>query len=280
VPGDKKRAGVAAAAVAAANGLDSRDAQVVAGSNNAIVLFPHARAVAKVGISDLRGPAAAALARELSVARHLSERKAPIVPPLPGEQAGPHEAEGFVLTLWSYCPSIAEPRNGASIAAAEALVEVHAVLADYPGRLPGVEDHLARAAALVSDKNATPALTDADRITLLAAYEAGAELLGERSGTARPLHGEPHARNYLWKADGPLLIDFEATCRGPLEWDVAYQPREARSVFPAARPELVRRCGLLVSFAVAAWCWTKTDRSPAVAEAARFHLERVRQARA
>jgi hypothetical protein len=276
VPDKIERAAHAAAVVAALFDLDARDAEVVAWSNNTIVLLPYARAVAKVGTSDLRGPATHALARELAVARHLSERDAAIVPPLVGELAGPHEQDGFLLTLWSLCPTIAEPENGGALASAQTLARVHKALADYPGELPDLGDHLARAAALVTDHTATPRLANDDRRVLLAAYEAWSPLLAAETTSAQPVHGEPHSRNFLWTVDGPRLIDFEATCRGPVEWDVAYQPLEARSVFPGARPELVEQCQLLVSFTVAAWCWAKPDRSPTITEAALTHLERVR----
>ena len=270
------RAALAATAVAAGLDLDARDAEVLAGSNNTIVLLPRAQAVAKVGTSGLRGAAAKALTRELEVVRYLQERHAPIVRPLSGELAGPHETDGFVLTLWSFCPTTAEPERGASLEAARTLGEVHDALADYPGELPALGDHLARAAALVADPNATPLLAEDDRRTLLSAHEACAHLVAGATET-RPLHGEPHDGNFLWTENGPRLIDFEATCRGPLEWDIAYFPDETQVAFPDARPELVRHCRLLVSFAVAAWCWSKPDRSLAVAEAARIHLGKVRE---
>lgn len=36
------------------------------------------------------------------------------------------------------------------------------------------------------------------------------------------IHGDPHARNVGWLADGsPILLDWESQARGPVEWDVA-----------------------------------------------------------
>ena len=65
--------------------------------------------------------------------------------------------------------------------------------------------------------------------------------------------------NVIWTGDGPLLIDFEASCTGPLEWDLAYLPDEARNAFPDRDEALIERLRAAVSYCVAAWCWADPE---------------------
>ena len=38
------------------------------------------------------------------------------------------------------------------------------------------------------------------------------------------MYGEPHPGNLISTRTGPLLIDFEKCCRGPIEFDLAHAP--------------------------------------------------------
>jgi Ser/Thr protein kinase RdoA (MazF antagonist) len=53
------------------------------------------------------------------------------------------------------------------------------------------------------------------------AVVAARERLSRLSFAERPLHGDAHARNALVTADGPVWMDLENICRGPVEYDLA-----------------------------------------------------------
>lgn len=65
------------------------------------------------------------------------------------------------------------------------------------------------------------------------------------------LHGEPHDRNFLHAAGRLVLIDFEASCRGPVEWDAAFFPDDvAADVWPGVDVGLVQRLRTVISATV------------------------------
>jgi Ser/Thr protein kinase RdoA (MazF antagonist) len=242
-------------------------------AHNTLVLLPAAGVVAKVSTTLL---GEGAFRRELSIGLHLSARNAPIVPPLPDGAGGPHEVDGLLLTLWNYCPSEPAPRT-AGVELGEALGAFHKALGDFPDPLPPLEEKLAEAAALFADPARTPELKAADRRLTASVYEKLQREQSRLTGKV-PLHGEPHADNVLWMDGRPLFIDFEAACTGPVEWDLAYLPDEARAAFPGCDQQLLGRLRQAISFCVAAWCWAQIGRAPEVDEAALHHLEVLRQA--
>ena len=95
---------------------------------------------------------------------------------------------------------------------------------------------------------------------------------------AQPLHGDPHLDgNILVSARGPLFVDFEAACRGPVEWDLTSLGEDVANAYPRANVSLVRSLSSIRSLCVAIWCWMQPGRSPGVDQAARFHLRILRQ---
>jgi len=48
------------------------------------------------------------------------------------------------------------------------------------------------------------------------------------------LHGEPHPGNVLGTKDGPLFIDLETCCRGPIESGLAHVPAEVCVYHPTS----------------------------------------------
>jgi Phosphotransferase enzyme family len=261
--------------VASAVGLDATGARVMKDSNNTIVLLPAERLVSKVSTSTLGGRGRDALERELRLGHHLAEHGAAIAPPARTEVAGPHECRGVVLTLWRYCESRPEPSDG-GVQLGEALRGFHTALADMARVLPPLEQRVDRAAELLQAASATPHLSDADRRLAARAHPRLRELFdGLDSATA--LHGEPHAGNVIWTEAGPVLIDFEASCVGPLEWDLAYVPEPALAAFPGRDDAAVAKLRAAVSFCVAAWCWAQPTRAPEVAAAATHHLDVLRR---
>ena len=86
--------------------------------------------------------------------------------------------------------------------------------------------------------------------------------IGDRGAAEQLLHGEPHPGNVLSTKNGPLFIDLETCCRGPVEFDLAHVPEEVSERYPDADQELLRECRILVLAMVAAWRWDRDDQLP------------------
>ena len=76
------------------------------------------------------------------------------------------------------------------------------------------------------------------------------------------LHGEPHPGNVLSTKLGPLFIDFETSCHGPVEFDLVYVPEAVSQLYPRVNPELLDDCRQLLLAMVAAWRWRLGDEFP------------------
>jgi Ser/Thr protein kinase RdoA (MazF antagonist) len=178
------------------------------------------------------------------------------------------------LTLWRYV----EPVPCATPSAAEtaaALKVVHEALAEFEGPLPTFITELIDARRLLQPDR-SPALKPADRRFLAGVATDLQASLATLKGEWRPLHGSPHHANWLPSTDGPLLLDFETACRGPLEWDLAALTDEALAFFPGADREAILTMRRMRSVCVAAKCWVAPGRAPEVREAAHVHLKLLR----
>jgi Ser/Thr protein kinase RdoA (MazF antagonist) len=248
---------------------------VIADLNNTVVLLPAERVVVKVATSGLEGRGGDALELELAVGRRLAARGAPAAAPIAGEAAGPHRVNGAVVTLWHYLERVPRPADG-DRRLGGALRSFHVALCGMEGELPSLTEKVTRARALFADPAATPEVPAADREMCARAGRLVAALLDEAGGHTC-LHSEPHDGNVVWTSRGPALIDFEAVCVGPLEWDLAYLPDTALDAFPERDCALVDRLRGGVSFCVAAWCSASLDRGDEMRSAAGFHLAALRQ---
>jgi Ser/Thr protein kinase RdoA (MazF antagonist) len=257
--------------------LHDSTARVLKDSNHTVVALVEAGVVAKVATSKTRVDAPEALARELDIARYLSQRGAPITHPLEGDAAGPYLVRDAVVTLWRFYEDTGEPAESDAMVGA-ALRSLHEAFAEYQGILPSFEEKLSQATALISNPTATSKLADEDRTLLLKVGEGLRRGFDEVKVRTRPLHGEPHSENMLWTSGGPLFLDFEGSIRGPQEWDLAYVSEAALSAFPIQDAEMLRLCRRATSYCVAAWCWADPDRAPELRAAAEYHLGALRSA--
>jgi Phosphotransferase enzyme family len=264
-PERRQRAVADATRIARSLGLDAAGAHVIADANNTVVLLPAERLVAKVSTSTLEGRGPRSLERELRLGRHLAERGAPVAAPAPPQLAGPHETpSGRTATFWRYHDSQPEPAE-ASLLLARAVRAFHDALSDSLPALPKLTSTVDSAAGLLAVHD--PELASHAHTRLRSLLHRLTHTTG--------LHGQPHAGNVLWTDSGPLLIDFEAACAGPPEWDLAYLDAYG-DVFPECDPVVVDQLRAGVSFCVAAWCLAQPGRAPAVDEAARYHLAALR----
>jgi hypothetical protein len=197
--------------VAAALGLDARDAVVVRQTSSTVVDLAPAPVIARLwpaGRRDLD-----VVRRELAVTSYLAHAGAPVA--APWTEAGPHERAGLVVTLWwrvDHDPD--RPLDGA--AAGRALREVHDHLTDHDGAgLP----HFARldevrAVAAILDPASAEAAELGEAIALAEVVVAG---LGVQ---LQPVHGDAWLGNVLRAPGGPVWSDFERLCLGPRELDL------------------------------------------------------------
>jgi len=232
------------------------------------------RSFAKVGTSHFRDAELESLTRKLAVAAHLSRHGAPIVAPAGGIPAGPHRWRDLTLTLLQYVEPIGEvvlePAEAAAV-----LKAVHDALAAFTGPLPPFDLELADARRLLLPHR-SPTLPDSDRRFPLSVIDEPEEALVGGVRVARPLHGSPHAGNWLRTTKGLLLLDFETACRGPLEWDLTALDDAAVHLFADVDLELVVLLRRMRSVCVGAKCWVEPNRAPDVREATRIHLKLLR----
>ena len=231
--------------------------------------------VARVQSSKPLALARQMAAREIAVAYHLAKRGAPSLAPL-GVIAGPYVVGNTVVTLW---PLLNDARtaqeNDAPIAAAS-LASFHRAMLDYSGELAPYTEALDHCWEVLTDDGSCPALSKDDRHLLTTQFR---RLREETAGAAAawfPLHGNAHLGNLLLADNHPVWLDYEDSCMGPREYDIACLPREAWPHFDDIDQQLTRRYADLRSVCVAIWCWADISRSDEVSESAEYHLLRVR----
>jgi predicted trehalose synthase len=258
-------------------GFDSIDPIVLHESQHiSIRLFPR-DVVARV-IRLEKAEAAERLHRELSVARYLAEKSAPVISPTTAHSPGPHFHEGFGLTLWQYVDHVAADGDNAQHAAsaAGALRRVHEALADYRNELPSFWNKIDHCRALLEKGSALPALPVADRIFLLTTYNRLRACLDGLPMDVFPIHGDAHLGNVFITSDGARWNDFEDVCIGPREWDIGWLPDIESRAFEPIKRDLLWVLHYMRSLCVSVWCWDKYD-LPERCEAAEYHLDYLRE---
>ena len=127
---------------------------------------------------------------------------------------------------------------------------------------PHFMERAAQAVRLVANRDATPALSEADRQLLGSTLQSARGRIHGRGAAEQLLHGEPHPGNVLGAQDGPVFIEFETCCRGPVEFDVAHVPDDVSAHYPDVDLVLLDECRRLVLAMVAAWRWDVRDEFP------------------
>ena len=181
------------------------------------------------------GPRAEDVVRELAVAGHAARIGAPVVPPSPDVDPGPHQQDGHVVTFWRYVAYSGDPDPHV---AGRGLRMIHDALRDCTYDLPP-RGHGEEVEAMLA--TATPS-ADVELLRSLAAAEPDVD--------GQTLHGDAHLGNCMQSPKGPLWHDFESACRGPREYDLAAlvlvdrrigstPAREALAAYGEHNPELV-----------------------------------------
>jgi Ser/Thr protein kinase RdoA (MazF antagonist) len=267
------RAVAAALAVASSLDLPADDAIVLQNSNRLTLRLLPCDVLVRVAPADRQ-----VAQFELELAQRLAETGCPVAVPEPRVEPLVHHHSGFVVTLWTYYES--DPVHGASPADyAGALQRLHAGMRTLDVPAPQFTERVASAQELVASHERTPRLVDEDRELLRDTLGSLRQRIGDRGGE-QLLHGEPHPGNVLITRNGPLFIDLETCCRGPVEFDLAHVPDEVDGHYLGIDRDLLRECRILVLAMITTWRWEEGDQLPDGRRLGTEWLSQLRAARA
>jgi aminoglycoside phosphotransferase (APT) family kinase protein len=249
------RAKVAAVSVAVSLGLAADDTVVLHNSNKLALRVTPCDVVARV---THVGQEVARL--ELQRARRLAEVGCPVGAVEPQVDPLVYERDGFAVTLWVYYNSATLPVAPEDYA--QALAQLHAGMRTVDLASPRFTDRISDAQRVAANPDLSPELADADRELLGGRLGDLRRTINELGAAEQLLHGEPHPGNVLGTKHGPVFIDFETICRGPVEFDLAHVPEAVCEQYPGTNQELLDICRQLVLAMVAAWRWEVGDEFP------------------
>ena len=251
-----QRAVAAATSIAAALDLTVDDAIVLHNSNKLALRVLPCDVLARVAHV---GHEVAQF--EVDLAQRLAETDSPVAALEPRVEPRVYERDGFAVTLWTYYQPVA-PQEVSPADYADALERLHSGMRKLDVTAPHFTDRVAEAQQLVASRDHTPALADDDRALLSTTLRSLRRAIGDRGAAEQLLHGEPHPGNVLSTKTGPLFIDLETCCRGPIEFDLAHVPEEVSEHYPDVDHELLRECRILMLAMIATWRWDRDDQLP------------------
>jgi hypothetical protein len=231
------------------------DARVLHNSNKLALRLLPCDVFARVAFAGLEEFQA-----EVEIGRRLAEVDGLVASLEPRVEPRVYERHGFAVTLWTYYEHARQELSPADYA--KALERLHAGMAKVDVTVPHFSDRVAGAQQLVASPDRTPELEDSDRKLLSSTLRSQRRAISARSSAEQLVHGEPHVGNLVNTKSGPLFIDLETCCRGPVEFDLAHVPEEVSEWYSGADQELLRACRLLVLAMVAAWRWDLDDQLP------------------
>jgi Phosphotransferase enzyme family len=267
---DVPRAVAAAKSTAAGLGLSADEAIVLHASNRLALRLLPSDVLARVASA---GYEAAQL--EVDLALRLAGADAPVAALDPRVAPRVYQRDGFAITLWTYYATESS-HELAPVDYADALVRLHIGMHEVDLSTPHFTDRVKEAETLVASLDATPDLTDADRNLLTHTLTTVTRTIRERGAPEQLLHGEPHPGNVLNTKNGPLFVDLETCCRGPVEFDLAHVPEKVSACYPNVDQSLLSQCRILALAMVAAWRVDPEDQLPGGSQAARELLSALR----
>ncbi|MFI7320286.1 phosphotransferase enzyme family protein [Streptomyces venezuelae] len=255
---DVTRAIAAATSVAASLDLPTDDAVVLHNSNKLALRLTPCDVFARVA------PVGQEVARfEVELAQRLVEAGCPVCPLESRVEPRVHVRDGFAVTLWTYVePATPHIAHLAPVDYAKAMEQLHVGMREVDVPSPRFTDRITEAEDVVADPARSPELVDADRVFLGGRLASLRRAIDERGAVEQLLHGEPHPGNVLSTRHGPLFIDLETCCRGPVEFDLAHVPEAVCAHYPDVDPGLLDECRQLVLAMVTAWRWEAGDQFP------------------
>lgn len=268
-----------AAAMSTAAGLDLAvdDAVVLNDSNRLVVRLRPCDIVARVTpMTHHTAVHGASAEREVDVVKRLAETNSPVAGLDARVEPRVFERDGFNVAMWTYVEPV-QPQTPTPADYAQALERLHAGLRQIDVTTPHFMDRVAAAQRDVASRDVTPDLGDADRALLANTLRDLRRSIVDRRAPEQLLHGEPHPWNVLNTKNGPLFIDFENTTRGPVEYDLAWVPKEVSDRYPDADQDLVGECRGLVLAIIAMHRWRRDDQHPSGRQGGVAFLNAVRQ---
>lgn len=249
------RAIAAATSIATSLDLPADDAVVLHDSNKLALRLTPCDVFARVA------PLGQEVARfEVDLAQRLVAAGAPLASLEPRVDPRVYVRDGFAVTLWTYYPPVSPGPSPADVA--KALKRLHDGMRTVDLPSPRFTDRITEAQEIVADPARSPELADADRALLGGRLAGLRRAIDDRGAVEQLLHGEPHPGNVLGTEHGPLFIDLETCCRGPVEFDLAHVPEAVSAHYPGIDRELLDDCRQLVLAMVAAWRWDVDDQFP------------------
>ncbi|MEU8617317.1 phosphotransferase [Streptomyces sp. NPDC048623] len=192
-------------------GLDSRDARLLRGHTNAVLLLEKEQVVAKIA---RKGTDVESVARTVTFVRWLIEAGFPTVPLHPCDQ--PLIVDGHAVTFWTYLPQPEHPVAAGQLAGP--LKALHS--------LPSPPIALAEHDNIRAIRRSLAAITCLPAVAL-GFLEEEADRLEEALRDVRfslapgLIQGDPQHRNALHTTDGSaVLCDWDTVAQGQPEWDL------------------------------------------------------------
>jgi hypothetical protein len=240
-------------------------------TNNTVVWLRPEPVIAKVGV---RAHSQDEIRLEHAVALELCALGAESARPIQGARPTSHPNTGFIVTVWERLDGTDRARVPPDDLA-RSLRRLHLALVQTHVALPSFRKMLTKASEVLEDDSIMAHTSQTDRELLRATNEQVLDALEGVSFNEIRLHGEPHGGNRMETREGLRWIDFESTCTGPVEWDLAFQPDEVVDLFPEADLGLLALLRKLNSARVATWCLA--SRHPQMQEHGEIHLALLRQ---
>ncbi|WBQ04834.1 phosphotransferase [Kribbella sp. CA-293567] len=267
---DRTRAIAAATSIAASLNLPTNDATVLHNSNKLALHLTPCNVFARVAHV---GQEVAQL--EVELAQRLAEVGCPVGELEPRVDPLVHTRDGFAVTLWTYYDPVTPEVSPADYA--KALERLHTGMRKVEIASPRFTDRIAEAQAVVATPHRSPELPNADREFLSSKLAALRQAIEHHGAPEQLLHGEPHPGNLLTTKSGPLFIDLETSCHGPIEFDLAHAPEEVGKHYPHINQDLLNDCRQLVLAIVAAWRWELGDQFPNGRQSGKDLLHQLRE---
>ena len=264
------RAVAAATLTVSALGLRVDEANVLHLSNRIALRLLPSDVLARVAL-----PMHEAATFEVDLAARLAATDSPVALLDPRVAPRVYERDGFTITLWTYY----EPQTVRELRPADyadALSRLHVGMQHVDVTTPHFSDRVREAQLVVGSRDRTPELGDADRDLLVSTFSRVMPVIAKRGAPEQLLHGEPHPGNVLNTKNGPLFIDLETACRGPVEFDLAHVPKDVSECYAGIDHALLDDCRALVLAMVAAWRLDPEDQFPGGGQAARELLAALR----
>jgi Ser/Thr protein kinase RdoA (MazF antagonist) len=256
---DVTRATAAATSIAASLDLPTDDAVVLRNSNKLALRLTPCDVFARVA------PVGQEVAQfEVELAQRLAEVGCPAAALESRVDPRVYTRDGFAVTLWTYYEPVTPQATPhvSPVDYAEALERLHAGMREVDMPSPRFTDRIAEAQEVVANPDLSPELADADRVFLSGKLASLRKAIENRGAVEQLLHGEPWPGNVLSTKNGPLFIDLETCCRGPVEFDLAHAPEAVCEHYPNLDQGLLDECRQLVLAMLAAWRWERGDQLP------------------